>query len=117
MVPQYEAHFGVVSICFTPNYRELKVNKFVLDLVLGFNFYFGYQELWTEESVLECGEPHFQCDYPVKRTRASGSVGPTTMGDLGKAHRIHAVVNKCQAEHQSTVLKTSSIVIDQTLRI
>jgi hypothetical protein len=38
----------------------------------------------------------------VERTRASGSDGPTTMGDLGKAHRIHAAVNNHQEEHQST---------------
>jgi hypothetical protein len=53
----------------------------------------------------------------VERTRASGSVGPTTMGDLGKAHRIHAVVNNHQAEHQSTVLETSGTIADQTLSI
>jgi hypothetical protein len=46
-----------------------------------------------------CGEPHYQRDCPVERTRASRSAGPTTMGDMGKAHRIHAVVNNHQAEH------------------
>jgi hypothetical protein len=56
--------------------EKLKVNEFALDLALEFSFYFGYQDYWTEESMLECGEPHFQCDCPVKRTRASGSVGP-----------------------------------------
>ena len=39
------------------------------------------------------------------------------MGDMGKAHRIHAVVNKRQAEHQSTVLETIGTVADQTLSI
>lgn len=29
------------------------------------------------------------------------------MGDLGKAHRIHAAVNNRQVEHQSIVLETS----------
>lgn len=29
------------------------------------------------------------------------------MGDLGKAHHIHAAVNNRQVEHQSTVLETS----------
>jgi hypothetical protein len=53
----------------------------------------------------------------VERTRASGSVGPTTVGDLGKAHRIHAVVNNHQEEHQSTVLETSGTIADQTLSI
>jgi hypothetical protein len=53
----------------------------------------------------------------VERTRASGSAGPTTVGDLGKAHRIHAEVNNCQKEHQSIVLETSSTIYDQTLII
>jgi hypothetical protein len=38
--------------------EKLMVNKFVLALVLEFNFYFSYQDYWTEESMLECGEPH-----------------------------------------------------------
>jgi hypothetical protein len=62
-----------------------------------------------------CGEPHYQCDCPVERTRASRSVGPTTVGDMGKAHRIHVVVNNCQAEHQSTVLEMIGTVTDKTL--
>ena len=36
---------------------------------------------------------------------------------MGKAHRIHAVVNNCQAEHQSTVVETTGTVADQTLSI
>jgi hypothetical protein len=47
----------------------------------------------------------------------SGSAGPTTVGYIGKAHRIHAVVNNCQAEHQSIVLETIGTIIDQTLNI
>jgi hypothetical protein len=47
----------------------------------------------------------------------SESARPTTVGDMGKAHRIHAVVNNRQAEHQSIVLKTTSTVADQTLSI
>ena len=47
----------------------------------------------------------------------SRSAGPTTMGDMGKAHRIHVAVNNHQAEHQSTVLETTGIVVDQTLSI
>jgi hypothetical protein len=53
----------------------------------------------------------------VDRTRASGSVGPTTVGDVGKAYRIHAAVNNRQAEHQSTVLEKTGTVADQTLSI
>jgi hypothetical protein len=47
----------------------------------------------------------------------SRSVEPTTMGDMGKAHWIHAVVNNRQAEHQSIVLETTGTVADQTLSI
>jgi hypothetical protein len=39
------------------------------------------------------------------------------MGYLGKAHWIHASVNNRQAEHQSTILETSGIIVDQTLII
>jgi hypothetical protein len=64
-----------------------------------------------------CGEPHYQRDCPVERTRASGSAGPTTVGDMDKDHRNHAVVNNCQAEHQSTVLETKGTVANQNLSI
>ena len=39
------------------------------------------------------------------------------MGDMGKAHRIHAAMNNHQAEHQSTVLEMTGTVADQTLSI
>jgi tyrosine-protein phosphatase YwqE len=39
------------------------------------------------------------------------------MGDMGKAHRIHAAVNNHQEEHQSTVLETIGIVANHTLSI
>ena len=39
------------------------------------------------------------------------------MGDMGKAHRIHAAVNKHQVEHQSTVLETTGTIVDQTLSV
>jgi hypothetical protein len=50
----------------------------------------------------------------VERARASGSSGPATVGDMGKAHQILAVVNNRQAEHQSTVLETTGTVAEQT---
>jgi hypothetical protein len=53
----------------------------------------------------------------VERTRASGSARPTTMGYLGKAHRIHVAVNNRQAEHQSIVLEMSGTIANQTLSI
>jgi hypothetical protein len=39
------------------------------------------------------------------------------VGDLGKAHRIHAVVNNHQSDHQSTILKTVCTIVDPTLSI
>jgi hypothetical protein len=39
------------------------------------------------------------------------------VGDLGKAHRIHATINNHHTEHQSAVLETSGTVADQTLSI
>jgi hypothetical protein len=53
----------------------------------------------------------------VERNRASRSVRPTTVGDLGKAHRIHAIVNNCQAEYQLIVLDMSCTFVEQTLSI
>jgi hypothetical protein len=53
----------------------------------------------------------------VERTRAFGSTGPTTVGDMGKTHQIHASVNNRQVEHQSTVLEMIGTVTDQTLSI
>jgi hypothetical protein len=33
--------------------EKLKVNKFVLALALEFSFYFGFQDYWTEERILD----------------------------------------------------------------
>jgi hypothetical protein len=40
-----------------------------------------------------------------------------TVGDLGKAHRIHAMVKNCQVEHQFTVLETSCMIDDQQFSV
>jgi hypothetical protein len=53
----------------------------------------------------------------MERTRVSGLAGPTTVGEMGKAHWIHAAVNNRQVEHQSTVLEMTGTVTDQTLSI
>jgi hypothetical protein len=53
----------------------------------------------------------------MERTRAPESAKPTTMGDMGKAHRIHIAVNNRQVEHHSTVLETTGTIADQTLSI
>jgi len=39
------------------------------------------------------------------------------VGDLGKAHRIHASVNNHQEEHQSTVLETTGKINNQNFSI
>jgi hypothetical protein len=40
-----------------------------------------------------------------------------TIGDLGKAHKIHVVVNNHQVEHHSTLLETSGMIVDQHFSI
>jgi hypothetical protein len=75
----------------------------------------GTRTTGPKKGCWTCGEPHYQRDCPMERARASGSAGPATVGDMGKAHRIHAAVNNRQAEHQSTVLETTGTVSDQTL--
>jgi hypothetical protein len=40
--------------------RNLRSRSSSFTLLLEFNFYFGYREYWTEESVLDCGEPYYQ---------------------------------------------------------
>jgi hypothetical protein len=39
------------------------------------------------------------------------------MGDMGKAHLIHAVVNNRQAEHQLTMIETRGTITDHTLSV
>jgi hypothetical protein len=53
----------------------------------------------------------------MERTRESISIGPTTVGDLGKAHQIHAAMNNLQVKYQSAVPKNSATIADQTLSI
>jgi hypothetical protein len=77
----------------------------------------GTRTTGPKKGFWTCGEPHYQCNCPMERTRASGSDGPATVGDMGKAHLIHTAVNNRQAEHQSIVLETTGIVTDQTLSI
>jgi hypothetical protein len=77
----------------------------------------GTRTTGPKKGCWTCGEPHYQRDCPVERTRASGSARPTIVGDMGKAHRIHLAVNNRQAEHQSTVLEMTGTVADETLSI
>jgi hypothetical protein len=64
-----------------------------------------------------CGEPHYQRDCLIEKARVVGSTRHSTVGDLGKAHRIHVAVNNRQAEHQSTVLETSGMIVNQNFSI
>jgi hypothetical protein len=77
----------------------------------------GTRTTGPKKGCWTCGEPHYQRDCPVERTRVSKSAGPTTVRDMVKAHQIHAAVNNCQAEHQSTVLETTGTIANQTLSI
>jgi hypothetical protein len=69
------------------------------------------------EFIFDFGEPHYECDYSVESNRAYGSIGPSTVGDMGKAHRIHAAVNNHQEENHLTVLEMSGTVANQNLSI
>jgi hypothetical protein len=113
MMLEYEAYFFIFfGMLHTKLPRKLRSISLSLALLLEFSFYFGYQNYWIEESVLDCGEPHYQNYCPEERVGASGSDGPTTMGFLGKSHQIHAAGNNRQEEHQSTALKTSGTIAD-----
>jgi hypothetical protein len=61
--------------------------------------------------------PHYQRDCPIEKERVARSSGPTTVGDLGKAERIHAAVNNCQVEHQSTILEMLGMITDNHFSI
>jgi len=73
--------------------KKFKVNKFMLGLNVRIQLLLQGPRLLDQRKCLECGEPHYQCDCPVERTRAHVLARPTSTGDLGKAHRIHAAVN------------------------
>jgi hypothetical protein len=117
MVPECEAHFGVVLVCFASNCPELKVKEFEYGPMLEFNSYFRYLDYWTKEGVWDCGVPHYQHSYPEERVDASRSTEPTSVGVLGQAHWIHVGVHNRQADHQPTVLEMTGTVTDQTLSI
>jgi hypothetical protein len=118
MMLEYEAQFFIFfDMLCTKLPKKLRSRSSSLALLLEFSFYVRYQNYWIEESLLDCGEPHYHHYYPEEMVGAFGSDGPATMGFLGKAHQIHAAVNNRQEEHQSIVLKTSGIVADYTLSI
>jgi hypothetical protein len=98
--------------------QKLKVKKFEFGLIVRIHILLRVPGVLDRRRGVGCVGSHTtSATSLVERTRASRSVGPTTVGYMGKAHRIYAVVNNCQAEHQSTVLKTSGTIADQTLSI
>jgi hypothetical protein len=80
--------------------QKLKVKKFEFGLIVRIHLL-----LWVP-GVLD-----------RRSTRACRSVGPPTVEDMGKAHRIYEAMNNCQVEIQSNMLETSGIVTNQTLII
>jgi hypothetical protein len=63
----------------------------------------------------ECGEPHLRRNYPcltsASRTTVHNLQKSSTMGDVGKIlHRINAVMDGQQDDHQSTVVKVEGKV-------
>jgi hypothetical protein len=49
----------------------------------------GAQSTRTKTGCWTCGEPHYQCGFPVQRAKAAKSTGHTIIVNMGKAHRIH----------------------------
>jgi hypothetical protein len=66
---------------------------------------------------LDCVVAHYQHSYPEEGPTFLDQSDPLLSEFWGKAHWIHASVNDCQVEHQSTVLETTGTVADQTLSI
>jgi hypothetical protein len=65
----------------------------------------GTNSIGLKTRCWKCGEPHYQRYFSIEKARVVRSSGPTTIGDFGKAHRIHAKVNNHKAEHESTILE------------
>jgi hypothetical protein len=55
-----------------------------------------------------CGGPHYQQDCLEKKNEEQLEQDQTTVRDMGRSHRIHAVVHNCKIENKSTVLETPS---------
>ena len=46
-----------------------------------------------------CGGPHYERDFPKNKTEAQSEQEQATVREMGRAHRIHAVVKNFQVEH------------------
>ena len=80
-------------------------------------FYPRYQDYWAEEGVLDMWGATLPRRLSCGDDQSIWISWTHYNGRMGKAHWIHAAVNNRQAEHQSTMLETSGIITDQTLRI
>lgn len=55
-----------------------------------------------------CGGPNYERYFPKKNTESQSKQEQAIVRDMGRAHRIHAVLQNHQVKHQSTVLEASS---------
>jgi hypothetical protein len=51
-----------------------------------------------------CGGPHYHCDYPESQSSFVHREEKAPMGRGSSSHHFFAIVNNCEAEHQSTVV-------------
>eukprot|EP00253_Pinus_taeda_P003078 PITA_03078 len=64
-----------------------------------------------------CGGPHFQWDCPGASSNIMHRAGKEPNSDNRGSHRIHAVVDRDQAAHQSTVVESSGTINGIKLKI
>jgi hypothetical protein len=57
-----------------------------------------------------CEGPHYERDCPELPSGFVHREGKAPMGRASSSHHIHATVNNCQAEHQSTVVESSGML-------
>jgi hypothetical protein len=115
-VPRVRGPLGLLRYALHQFTQKLKVKKFEFGLIVRIQLLLRVPGLLDRRKCVGLWGATLLHDFPKERARASRSARPTTVGVLGKAHQILAAMNKCQAEHQSTVLKTSGTIADQTLR-
>jgi hypothetical protein len=57
-----------------------------------------------------CKGPHYEWDFPELQSGFVHREGKAPMGRSSSNHQIYAVVNNCQAEHQSTMVESSDML-------
>jgi hypothetical protein len=98
-------------------YRPVQQNRSTPQNNRPVNPQYGSRSQGPKRGCWTCKEPHYQRDCPHEKKGASRAQIHMTVGDLGKAHRIHAAVNNHQEEHQSTVLETTGKINNQKFSI